>query len=230
MPESAFEIDKYVECIAKHPSGMTQKSIWHRHRVDGAAMAFDAARGWLRPAKDIHMMPRPPSAPLPFWHIIGPETRCDISWRAEARLLSVYTLSCVTFAAVGLGALWAQRIGALEACSLGAVGLTSFQADFTFLGVDHHWRTADTLLATSIIIYYLVDALRDPRMFSIAALATLAWSLQCFGRSQCARSFVERARWHMLWHFGVQGALMLYLFGARPAAQTCFERIGPMSA
>ena len=92
--------------------------------------AFDAARGWCWPVRDIHLLP-PPSRraePLPFWRLIGPETRCALAWRAElAAGYRVYALSSLTFALVGAIGLAGARLSALEAGLLACVALTSFQ-------------------------------------------------------------------------------------------------------
>ena len=73
-------------------------------------------------------------------------------WRAELRVCSVYSLSSLSFAAVGLLALLCGRATYLEGALLSLTGLTSFQADVTFLGIDHAWRTADTALAVGLVV------------------------------------------------------------------------------
>ena len=179
------------------------------------AAAFNAARGWCWPVRDIHLLAPPARrAPLPFWRLIGPETRCALAWRAELSAgYRVYALSSLTFGLVGAIAYLGARATALEAGLLAAVGLTSFQADVTYLGVDHPWRTADTLLATGITSFYLARAFAEGSACSLAPLLPFGWAARCFARSQAARTFAERARWHVHWHFAVQAALLLLLFG-----------------
>ena len=72
--------------------------------------AWARAVGWCRPAADIHLLRKPSRArPVAWWKLIGPETRADVLWRAELRVCSVYSLSSLSFAAVGLLALLCGR-------------------------------------------------------------------------------------------------------------------------
>jgi hypothetical protein len=134
----SFEIDVSTEC--------------------SSPAEWAAAIGWCHPHAGIHEMRPPPprvSGDLAWWRVIGPETRSPLAWRRELRWCSVYTLSSATFAACGVVALAAKRLTWVESLPLIAVGVTSFQADVSYLGIDHGWRTVDTVLAIGLCVYFV---------------------------------------------------------------------------
>ena len=123
-------------------------------------MEWRYAVGWLFPEAKLEekfsISPREARGhPLPWWRVIGPETRCPLKWRRDLRRASCYALSSATFAAVGFAGLFFFGASRRDAALLTAVAVTSLQADVTYLGVDHAWRTADTLLAVALIARYV---------------------------------------------------------------------------
>ena len=175
--------------------------------------------GWLYPARDIHRrFERSPrereGKPLAWWRLVGPETRCPLRWRRDLKVVSVYAFSSITFAACGLAAVFwfgAPRADALLLC---AVAVTSWQADVTYLGIDHGWRTLDTVLAVMLVMRYVALALRRLALASWAhgaAFPPFVLSLLCFLRSQRSNNFKTRARLQACWHFALQASLLLLL-------------------
>ena len=175
--------------------------------------------GWLYPARDLHrrfrQSPREREGkPLAWWRLVGPETRCPLRWRRDLKVLSVYALSSLTFGLCGLAAVFwfgAPRADALLLC---AVAVTSWQADVTYLGVDHGWRTLDTVLAVVLVLRYVALALRRLALASWAhgaAFPPFVLALLCFLRSQRSNDFEARARLQALWHFALQVSLLLLL-------------------
>ena len=182
-------------------------------------MEWRYAVGWLYPEAKLEekfsISPREASGrPLPWWRVIGPETRCPLKWRRDLRRASCYALSSATFAAVGAAGLFLFGAPRRDAALLTAVAVTSLQADVTYLGVDHAWRTADTLLAVALIVRYV--GLAVARAFSgvfahAAAVPPLVAALRCFALSQRSTTFRERARHHTRWHLLLQLALLVVL-------------------
>ena len=162
--------------------------------------------------RDIHLLRQPARPELAWWRVIGPETRTDILWRAELRVCSVYALSSLSFSAVGLVALAGGRVSIVEGLLLIFVGVTSFQADVTFLGIDHMWRTLDTLLALGLVLFYVIQAIIERSAASLLAFVPLGWAIRSFVKSQASVTFKQRAYHHINWHFGVQIALLMLLF------------------
>ena len=216
LDEAAVAIEMRDLCADVSESSSSSSSSEEDEERDAERdrAAWARAVGWCRPAADIHLLRKPSRArPVAWWKLIGPETRADVLWRAELRVCSVYSLSSLSFAAVGLLALLCGRATYLEGALLSLTGLTSFQADVTFLGIDHAWRTADTALAVGLVAYYVARALVRHSAWSLAALVPLAAALRSFYLSQRSVTFRERAYHHTGWHFGVQFALLLLIFG-----------------
>lgn len=156
---------------------------------------------------------------LPWWCLIGPQTRTRASWRHEMRYYSLYSFSSLLFSIVGvLGLFGIIKCWTYESCLLIAIGISSFQSDVIYLGIDTHWRTLDTLLSCFFVSYYVIcDTLLlmgfsdsssvsiriDPRWRHLLAWAIILLNLSSFSMSQKAVTFREREFYHTLWHFGL---------------------------
>ena len=175
--------------------------------------------GWLYPARDIHhrfhQNPREREGkPLAWWRLVGPETRCPLRWRRDLKTVSVYALSSLTFGLCGLAAFYTFGAPRFDMLLLCAVAVTSWQADVTYLGIDHGWRTLDTVLAVMLVMRYVALALRRLALASWAhgaAFPPFVLSLLCFLRSQQSNNFKTRARLQACWHFALQASLLLLL-------------------
>ena len=175
--------------------------------------------GWLYPARDVHRRfrqnPREREGkPLAWWRLVGPETRCPLRWRRDLKVVSVYAFSSTTFAACGLAAFHVFGAPRFDMLLLCAVAVTSWQADVTYLGIDHGWRTLDTVLAVVLVMRYVALALRRLALASWAhgaAFPPFVLALLCFLRSQRSNDFEARARLQALWHFALQASLVVLL-------------------
>lgn len=185
-------------------------------------VAWNRAVGWCWPSKRIHLLRKPDAPAIPWWKVIGPETRTQLLWRKDLRVCSVYSWSCLSFSAVGIVAMAFHAIGWINGVLLILTGFTSFQSDVTFLGIDHGWRTVDTVLALGQVGYYVIRAIIAHSPFSLLAFVPLAWAVGAFVKSQAAETFKDRSYWHINWHFGVQLALLMLIF--RESLQREFER------
>ena len=96
-----------------------------------------------------------------------------------------------------------------------AVAVSSFQSDVTFLGIDHHWRTLDTVLALALTFFYVAQASAGVFVSNewsrLLSLPPLTLAVKCFVNSQQAATFPERSHYHIRWHFWMQGALLIFL-------------------
>ena len=152
--------------------------------------------------------------PLAWWRLVGPETRCPLRWRRDLKVVSVYALSSLTFGLCGLAAFYTFGAPRFDTLLLCAVAVTSWQADVTYLGIDHGWRTLDTVLAVMLVMRYVALALRRLALASWAhgaAFPPFVLSLLCFLRSQRSNNFKTRARLQACWHFALQASLLLLL-------------------
>ena len=149
---------------------------------------------------------------IPWWKIIGPETRTKIEWRKELNYCSIYSLSCLTFSLIGFVTFFYNKTNIFEASLLIVQGLTSFQSDVTYLGIQNHWRTFDTLLATLLIangVYRF--SLTQWSLHKFTGTASLIFASYCFHKSQTSHFFIDREFWHTCWHFFLQySSLFLY--------------------
>ena len=64
---------------------------------------------------------------IPWWKIIGPETRTKIEWRKDLNFCSIYSVSCLTFSLIGFVTFFYNKTNIFEATLLILQGLTSFQ-------------------------------------------------------------------------------------------------------
>jgi len=149
---------------------------------------------------------------IPWWKIIGPETRTKIEWRKELNYCSIYSVSCLTFSLIGFVTFFYNKTNIFEASLLIVQGLTSFQSDVTYLGIQNHWRTFDTLLATLLIangVYRFT--LTQWSLHKFTGITSLIFALFSFHKSQTSHSFIHREFWHTYWHFFLQySSLFLY--------------------
>ena len=183
---------------------------------------WNRAVGWLWPEAKLEERfdagsPRElRGRPLAWWRVVGTETRCPLRWRRDLRLRSVYAASSVTFAACGVAAAAAFGASRFDASLLALVAVSSFQADVTYLGVDHGWRTLDTVLAVVLVGRYAALAARRVflagHLLHAVAVPPLALALRCFAASQRSTTFPERSAHHTRWHFLLQLALLLVLW------------------
>ena len=182
----------------------------------GSADEWRRHVGWLYPTHNIaHRFTENPrersGQKLAWWRLLGPETRCPLRWRRELRVKSLYALSSVMFAPCGLVAVYAYGAPRMDAVLLGGIALTSYQSDVTYLGIDHAWRTLDTVLAVMLVLRYVALAVVRASRAHAAAVPPFALALLCFLRSQRAASFLERATYQACWHAALQASLLVLL-------------------
>lgn len=155
--------------------------------------------------------------------IIGPTPPPPNALPLPPLPLLSYALSSLTFAASGALALAAGRVDRREASLLFLVGITSFQADVTYLGIRHHWRTADTIVALALVLAYVGRAahrvVAHGELARALAFGPFLWAIRAFGASQRSATFRERRDHHIRWHFGLQAALLLLVFDASELAR-----------
>tara|TARA_B100002051_G_scaffold273859_1_gene313585 strand:- start:763 stop:1224 length:462 start_codon:yes stop_codon:yes gene_type:complete len=150
---------------------------------------------------------------IPWWKIIGPETRTKIEWRKELNYFSIYSVSSLTFSFIGFLAFFYNKTNIFEASLLIIQGITSFQSDVTYLGIPNHWRTFDTLLASFFIPIALYRFLLTPwSLHKFIALSSFTFAFFSFHKSQTSSLFIQREFWHTYWHLFLQYASLFLYF------------------
>ena len=148
---------------------------------------------------------------IPWWKIIVPETRTKLQWRNNLQYYSIYSLSSLTFSFIGFLIFFYNKSNLFISSILIIQGITSFQSDVTYLGINTHWRTFDTLFATLFILYSLYTFKHSSFLHTFIAFSSFFFALFCFHKSQTSLFFIDREFWHTLWHFFLQYS-SLFLF------------------
>ena len=144
----------------------------------------------------------------PSWKIIGPETWCNPIWKNKLNIISIYSLSCLSFSIIGLYRLLTNYY---EGIILIFVGITSFQSDVIYLGEYTHWRTFDTILATSLVTFYVFNTLISKTFYTYFAFIPAIIAVISFNYAHNCEQFEEYAYWQSVWHFSIQLALITYI-------------------
>ena len=146
-----------------------------------------------------------------FIDVFGCKTSKKLEWRSKIKLYSLYSVSSLLFGVIGLIAYTQSIISNMECAVLIMISTTSYLSDVIYIGVPHYIRCIDTILATSIIFYYMLSALFEYSNKSIISIFITCIGLIYFKQSIKSQKFEEMRYYHTMWHLIIQLGLCIYL-------------------